>query len=190
MRPHTGQSAAAAGACCRWPRPSGTAAVVLTDGRTIRTKTASTGDRDKDDMLAAGWTAVRAADLSFVLTQLDRLGRGEIAGSLTGRLDTSRVAVTGHSMGGAAALQAARQDRRFDAVIDLDGYPHGSTSPSLSQPTLALTQAITPGTDPHYIPRSPRSSSSAPRRATGSPSPAPRTSPSWTAPCTCRPCPR
>ncbi|SOD65799.1 Platelet-activating factor acetylhydrolase, isoform II [Streptomyces sp. 1222.2] len=133
--------------------PYDSAAVVLTDGRTIHTKTASTGDRDKDDKLAADWTDVRAADLSFVLTQLDRLGRGAIAGPLTGRLDTSRVAVTGHSMGGAAALQAARQDGRFDAVIDLDGYPHGPLSPALRQPTLALTQAITPGTDPHYIPR-------------------------------------
>ncbi|MEU7282470.1 dienelactone hydrolase family protein [Streptomyces sp. NPDC045431] len=133
--------------------PYDSAAVVLADGRTIHTTTDSTGDRDKDDKLAADWTAVRAADLSFVLTQLDQLDRGEIAGPLTGRLDTSRAAVTGHSMGGAAALQAARQDRRFDAVIDLDGYPHGPTSPSLHQPTLALTQAITPGTDPHYIPR-------------------------------------
>ncbi|MFI7082137.1 alpha/beta hydrolase family protein [Streptomyces anulatus] len=133
--------------------PYDSAAVVLTDGRTIHTKTTSTGDRDKDNKLAAGWTTVRGADLSFVLTQLDRLGRGEIAGPLTGRLDTGRVAVTGHSMGGAAALQAARQDHRFDAVIDLDGYPHGPTSPSLHQPTLALTQAITPATDPQYMPR-------------------------------------
>lgn len=129
------------------------AAVVLTDGRTIHTRTTSTGDRDKDNKLAVGWTTVRGADLSFVLTKLDRLGRGEIAGPLTGRLDTGRVAVAGHSMGGAAALQAARQDRRFDAVIDLDGYPHGPTSSSLHQPTLALTQAITPATDPQYIPR-------------------------------------
>ncbi|MFF5160976.1 hypothetical protein ACFY3N_32985 [Streptomyces sp. NPDC000348] len=133
--------------------PYDSAAVVLTDGRTIHTRTASTGDRDEDDRLAAGWTAVRAADLSFVLTQLGRLDRGGITGPLTGRLDTGRAAVTGHSMGGAAALQAARQDRRFDAVIDLDGYPHGPTSPSLHQPTLALTQAITPGTDPRYVPR-------------------------------------
>jgi dienelactone hydrolase len=133
--------------------PYDSAAVVLADGRTLHTRTDSTGDRDKDDKSAADWTAVRAADLSFVLTQLDRLDRGEIAGPLTGRLDTGRAAVTGHSMGGAAALQAARQDRRFDAVIDLDGYPHGPISPSLHQPTLALTQAITPGTDPRYIPR-------------------------------------
>ncbi|GAA3147625.1 carboxylic ester hydrolase [Planomonospora alba] len=133
--------------------PYDSAAVVLDDGRTIHTEIASTGDRDEDGELAVGWTAVRAADLSLVLTQLDRLGRGEITGPLTGRLDTGRVAVTGHSMGGAAALQAARQDRRFDAVIDLDGYPHGPTSPHLHQPTLALTQAVTSGTDPRYIPR-------------------------------------
>ncbi|MEU9559691.1 alpha/beta hydrolase family protein [Streptomyces fumanus] len=133
--------------------PYDSAAVVLSDGRTLRTRTVSTGDRDEDDRAAAGWTAVRAADLGFVLTRLDRLGRGGSSDPLTGRLDTGRVAVTGHSMGGAAALQAARRDPRFDAVIDLDGYPHGPASPALHQPALALTQAITPETDPHYIPR-------------------------------------
>ncbi|MFF0228298.1 alpha/beta hydrolase family protein [Streptomyces sp. NPDC004629] len=133
--------------------PYDSAAVVLADGRTIHTKTASTGDPDKDEKLGAGWATVRAADLSFVLTQLGRLDRGEIEGPLTGRLDTGRVAVTGHSIGGGSALQAARQDRRFDAVIDLDGYPYDPTSRSLHQPALALTQAITPDTDPHYIPR-------------------------------------
>ncbi len=133
--------------------PYDSAAVVLADGRTVRSKTASTGDRDRDAELAAEWTAVRAADLSFVLSQLDRLGRGDIEDPLTGRLDTGRAAVTGHSMGGAAALQAARQDRRFDAVIDLDGYPHGPTTPPARQPTLALTGAITPDTDPRYLPR-------------------------------------
>lgn len=133
--------------------PYGSAAVVLGDGRTIHPRTTSTGDRDKDDRLAVGWTAVRAADLGFVLTQLGRLDRGEMTGPLTGRLDTSRATVTGHSMGGAAALRAARRDRRLDAVIDLDGYPHGPDTPSLHQPALALTQAITPRTDPRYAPR-------------------------------------
>ncbi|MEU6061262.1 dienelactone hydrolase family protein [Streptomyces sp. NPDC047097] len=132
--------------------PYDSAAVVLADGRTIRARTASSGSREKDAKLAVGWTAVRAADLRFVLTRLERPGR-ETTGPLTGRLDTGRVAVTGHSMGGAAALQAARQDRRFDAVIDLDGFPHGPASPSLHQPVLALTQALTPATDPQYPPR-------------------------------------
>jgi predicted dienelactone hydrolase len=133
--------------------PYDSAAVVLADGRTVRTKVAATGDPNKDEQLAAGWTRVRAADLSFVLTQLGRLDRGEVAGPLTERLDTGRVAVAGHSLGGAAALQAARQDRRFKAVINLDGYPHGPTPSSIHQPVLALTQAIGPETDPDYIPR-------------------------------------
>ncbi|MFD8012579.1 alpha/beta hydrolase family protein [Streptomyces sp. NPDC058955] len=130
--------------------PYDSAVVVLADGRTIRATTASSGDRDRDEELAAGWTAVRAADLGFVLTRLERWGRGDTADPLTGRLDTDRAAVAGHSLGGAAALQAAR---RFDAVIDLDGYPHGPTTPALARPALALTQEITADTDPRYLPR-------------------------------------
>ncbi|MET9263608.1 dienelactone hydrolase family protein [Amycolatopsis sp. NPDC004079] len=126
--------------------PYDSAAVVLADGRTITSATVSTGDRAEDDRLADDWTAIRAADLSFALT---RLG----ADPLAARLDTGRVAVTGHSMGGAAALLAARRDHRFTAVIDLDGYPRGPLSPALDQPTLALTQAVTPATDPRYLPR-------------------------------------
>jgi predicted dienelactone hydrolase len=133
--------------------PYDSAAVVLADGRTITTATVSTGDRDEDDRLGAGWTAIRAADLGFALTRLEDLDRGDGADPLAGRLDTGKVAATGHSMGGAAALQAARQDHRFDAVVDLDGYPRGSLSPDLGQPTLALTQAITADTDPRYLPQ-------------------------------------
>lgn len=133
--------------------PYDSAAVVLADGRTVNTKIASTGDDGQDGELAVETTGVRAADLSFTLTQLGRLDRGEIAGPLTGRLDTGRVAVTGHSLGGGAALQAARQDLRFDAVINLDGYPRDPDLRSFHQPALALTQAISPETDPRYIPR-------------------------------------
>ncbi|MBB5855685.1 alpha/beta hydrolase family protein [Amycolatopsis umgeniensis] len=130
--------------------PYDSAAVVLADGRTITTETVSSGDRGEDEKLAAGWTAIRVADLGFVLTRLVDLDRAD---PLAGRLDTGRVAATGHSLGGAAALQVVRQDRRFAAVIDLDGYPHGPVSPALDRPALALTQAITPGTDPRYLPR-------------------------------------
>ncbi|MFJ5924318.1 alpha/beta hydrolase family protein [Kitasatospora sp. NPDC092948] len=132
--------------------PYDSAAVVLDDGRVIRTATTSTGDRDADERLAADWTAVRAADLRFVLTRLDDLDRGTTPDPLTGRLDTHRTAATGHSMGGAAALQAARQDPRIGAVIDLDGFPHGPTTPDLRQPVLALTSAAR-NPDPRYLPR-------------------------------------
>ncbi|WP_443056724.1 alpha/beta hydrolase family protein [Streptomyces sp. NBC_00667] len=133
--------------------PYDSAAVVLTDGRTINTEIASTGDDDEDDKRAAETTRIRAADLSFVLTQLERLDRGEIAGPLTGHLDTGRAAATGHSLGGGAALQAARQDSRFAAVINMDGYPRDPDPRPFHQPALALTQAIGPQTDPRYIPR-------------------------------------
>lgn len=126
---------------------------MLDDGRTITTETHSSGDADEDARLAAGWTALRAADLGFVLTQLGGLDRQGAADPLGGHLDTGRAAVAGHSMGGAAALQAARQDHRFGAVIDLDGFPHGPASPALDQPALALTQAVTPAADPRYFPR-------------------------------------
>lgn len=79
--------------------PYDSAAVVLADGRTVTTETSSSGDADQDEQLAAGWTAVRAADLGFVLTQLDGLDRAGSDDPLTGRLDTGRAAVTGHSMG-------------------------------------------------------------------------------------------
>jgi predicted dienelactone hydrolase len=133
--------------------PYDSAAVVLADGRTIRTRVAATGDDAEDERRAAGWTAIRAADLSFVLTQLGRLDRGEIAGPLTGRLDTARAAATGHSLGGAAALQAAREDSRFAAVIDLDGAPHDPDPQPFHQPVLALSHPVDPAANPTYIPR-------------------------------------
>ncbi|UYQ64947.1 alpha/beta hydrolase family protein [Streptomyces peucetius] len=133
--------------------PYDSAAVVLADGRTIRTKVTATGDDDRDEELAVGWTAIRAADLSFVLSQLDRVTRGEIPGPVSGRMDTGRVAVAGHSLGGGAALQAARQDDRFDAVIDLDGFPHDPAPTRFPQPVLALTQDVSRDIDPDYLPR-------------------------------------
>lgn len=130
--------------------PYDSAAVVFADGRTVHTRVAATGDQEEDQRRAVGWTAVRAADLSFVLTQLGRLDRGEIAGAFAGRLDTDRAAATGHSLGGAAALQAARQDRRFAAAIDLDGFPRDPEPQPFHQPVLAITHAVG-GRDRDYL---------------------------------------
>jgi predicted dienelactone hydrolase len=120
--------------------PYDSAAVVLADGRTVRTRIAASGDR-------TGWIALRAADLSFVLTQLDRVA---LTGPLAGRIDTVRVAVTGHSLGGAAAMRAAGRDPRFTAVINLDGGPDPDQGP-LRQPVLALTHAIEDRADADYV---------------------------------------
>lgn len=170
--------------------PYDSAVVVLTDGRTIRTTLTSTGDRDKDAASAADATAVRAADLGFVLTQLGRLDRGEIAGPLTGRLDTGRVAATGHSMG---ELPHCRRPGRTAGSTPSSIWTATRTAPSL--PPSAGRRSPSPRPSPRKptgvtSPVSPRSSSSTPRPATGSRSPTPHTSRSWTAPSTCHRCPR
>lgn len=124
--------------------PYDSATVVLADGRTVATRLRATGDPGDDERRAAGWTATRAADLSFALTQLGLLDRGELPSPLRGRLDTDRAAATGHSLGGAAALQAVRQDPRFDAAVDIDGFPHDPAPRAFRQPVLALTAGIDP----------------------------------------------
>ncbi|MFF4345318.1 alpha/beta hydrolase family protein [Kitasatospora sp. NPDC001540] len=133
--------------------PYDSAAVVLADGRTVGTRVASTGDDAADEARAVEAADVRAADLGFVLTRLGDLDRGAGGDPLAGRLDTGRAAVTGHSLGGAAALWAARRDHRFAAVVDLDGYPRDPDPRPFPQPVLALTQDLGPATDPRYLPR-------------------------------------
>ncbi|HXH78735.1 alpha/beta hydrolase family protein [Nocardioides sp.] len=117
--------------------PYDSAAVVLGDGTVLRSRLAATGDEAADDLAAAEWTAIRAADLQFALTQLERLNQRP-GNLLHGRLDTSRSVVTGHSLGGGAAIQAAAQDARFRAVVNIDGFPRYVPAEQLKQPLLAL----------------------------------------------------
>ncbi|WP_239137297.1 alpha/beta hydrolase family protein [Sphaerisporangium rufum] len=63
-------------------------------------------------------TAVRAADVSFVLDELTGAKPAWRGGPL---IDPARVAVVGHSAGGAAALAAMVADPRLRAGIDMDG---------------------------------------------------------------------
>ncbi|MFG1994928.1 alpha/beta hydrolase family protein [Actinoplanes sp. NPDC048988] len=113
--------------------PYDSAAVVLADGRTLRTRVTADGDR-------AAWVAARAADLRFVLTRLGGVGPA----------DTTRAAATGHSIGGAAAMRAAEQDPRFTAVVNLDGGPDPDQGP-LRQPVLALTHELKDRADTDYV---------------------------------------
>jgi dienelactone hydrolase len=64
---------------------------------------------------AARVTEVWAADAAFVV--------GTLASSppQVGALDFSHVAYLGHSLGGAAAFEACRQNSRCAAAVDLDG---------------------------------------------------------------------
>ena len=61
---------------------------------------------------------VRLADVRFVLDRLPSIDR---AGILRGRLDRTRIAMVGHSLGGSIAANVMLADRRVDAAVNYDG---------------------------------------------------------------------
>ncbi|MCQ6553237.1 alpha/beta hydrolase [Streptomyces sp. C10-9-1] len=84
--------------------------------------------------------AVRVGDLRCVADELTRRHPGA-RHPLRPLADPDRVGVLGHSMGGAAAAEALRVDRRFRAGAALDAGLFGSSVPDrgLDRPFLLLT---------------------------------------------------
>ena len=118
-------------------------ATAFPDGRvtTCLAREARRRDEGFKEKLMAG----RAADVSFVL--------GELTGAHpawpgAGLIDPSRMAMAGHSAGGAAAIAAMLADSRIRAGIDMDGAT-AATIPDhgLSRPFLFLGKqsSYTPG---------------------------------------------
>lgn len=87
----------------------------------------------------------RAADVSFVLDQLTG-SRPKWKGARL--IDPSRIAMAGHSVGGASAIPAMLRDSRIRAGVDVDGTTDAPIPGSgLSRPFLFLGRqsAYTPG---------------------------------------------
>jgi predicted dienelactone hydrolase len=86
-------------------------------------------------------SAVRdwAIDAAFVLRGLAarlRQGSSPLAALV---IDTARVGMLGHSLGGAAALEACRSNLLFRACADMDGGPFGDVeSRGVGKPFLVL----------------------------------------------------
>ena len=98
-----------------------------------------TGSQEK---VAAG----RAADVSFVLNELTGTHQ---AWPGAGLIDPSRIAMAGHSAGGAAAIAAMLADSRIRAGIDMDGATAAPIpDDGLARPFLFLGKQsnYTPGT--------------------------------------------
>ena len=66
-------------------------------------------------------------DIEFTLNQLAKMD-ADPASILRGRLDLERTGVFGHSRGGATSLQAAKEDARVKAAVDIDGSLLGSVA--------------------------------------------------------------
>ncbi len=89
--------------------------------------------------------AGRAADVSFVLSELTG---AHPAWPGAGLIDPSRIAMAGHSIGGAAAIAAMLADSRIRAGIDMDGATAAPIpDEGLSRPFLFLGKQsnYTPG---------------------------------------------
>src|SRR3984885_829562 len=99
--------------------------------------------------------AGRAADVSFVLGELTG---AHPAWAGAGLIDPSRVAMAGHSAGGAAVIAAMLADSRIRAGIDMDGATaapipgHGLPRPFLF---LGKQSNYTPGRQSSWIPGKP-----------------------------------
>jgi predicted dienelactone hydrolase len=77
---------------------------------------------------------IHAADIGFVLDQL--IDGHAPTNGLSGRLDRSRIAAFGHSLGSLTTINALDQDARIRAGAILDGNPLGTSS--LRQPFLMM----------------------------------------------------
>ena len=77
---------------------------------------------------------VRVADAKFVLDQVAGLDVLAPDSVLAGHLDLQRVAMVGHSLGGAAAVRMLAEDDRIDAAVNIDGRMF--TAPGLDRPFL------------------------------------------------------
>jgi dienelactone hydrolase len=112
----------------------------VTTGRARETRRRGEGFWEK---VAAG----RAADVSFVLGELTGAHPAWPGAAL---IDPSRIAMAGHSAGGAAAIAAMLADSRIRAGIDMDGATAAPIpDEGLSRPFLFL------GKQSNYTPGSP-----------------------------------
>ena len=120
--------------------PTGSANLTVLHGHAVHaTRAGNPPGFDGGHSRAASRVAERllgvwAADTRFAVTHVRRL-----RGRFTGHLSGGRVAYVGHSFGGAAALQACRDDPRCAGAADLDGAQYGTVLTSgLDAPLLLV----------------------------------------------------
>ncbi len=116
-------------------------ATAFPDGRVTTCLARQAPRSGRGEKVAAG----RAADVSFVLGELTGAHPAWPGAAL---IDPSRMAMAGHSAGGAAAIAAMLADSRIRAGIDMDGATHAPIpDDGLSRPFLFLGKqsSYTPG---------------------------------------------
>ncbi len=91
---------------------------------------------DEQTLLVAA-LSTRLSDMTFVVNQIERLN-AEAGGPFTGKLDTTRLAIAGHSLGGLTTLLAMEREPRFRAGIVIDGAAPDTLPKATETPVLYL----------------------------------------------------
>ncbi|HDX9658318.1 TPA: carboxylic ester hydrolase [Bacillus toyonensis] len=125
-----------------------TAATVFPDGRTAYVQPFNLTDDEGDSHIKL-WEE----DVTFVLNQIEKLNQNDEAGFFTGRLDTSRIGMFGHSYGGATAAQILAKDSRVKAAINMDGALYGEILPEsgIGKPFLLMSAVEPDEADPDKV---------------------------------------
>src|SRR5262245_332031 len=113
-------------------------ATTFPDGRVTGCAACEVDDLDGFDAKLA---RSRAADVSFVIDQLTARHPTWRVGKWRGNnlIDPSRIAMGGHSAGGASTIQAMLADSRIRAGIDIDGSTHVPIpEPGLGRPFMFM----------------------------------------------------
>jgi predicted dienelactone hydrolase len=103
----------------------GAMVTVFSDGRVaLNNPAALPADAPADEYQRASETleATFAADVRFVLDQLELLNAGKPDAHFAGRLDLGRVGLFGHSTGGGAIVLACSRDPRCKAGLGMDAW--------------------------------------------------------------------
>src|SRR5439155_19186759 len=104
--------------------------VEFPDGRFVKSVLGSHWDNTwrTDQQTLSSAVSVRLRDLRFVVDELERLN-SEADSPFAGKLDTGRLAVAGHSLGGMAALPSVVRDTRFRTAVLIHVSPDTMTAP-------------------------------------------------------------
>lgn len=127
--------------------PYSTALTVFPDGRRVETVLGDWMDFSTEESFqrcvhtSEAQLQIRAADVRFVLGELERLNVADPQGLLTSRLDLTRLGIFGHSFGGAVSAEMCATDLRFKAGVNLDGTFFGApkTKP-LGRPFMVFAE--------------------------------------------------
>jgi predicted dienelactone hydrolase len=90
-----------------------------------------------DDASVSKALSARLDDLTFVVNELEILD-GSAGNQFTGKLDLTRVALAGHSLGGLTTWLGLQRDPRFKAAVLLDPYLANIESDPTETPVLLM----------------------------------------------------